>query len=157
VRYRPYTAADFVALYAIEELCFQPPIRFSRRFLRRLADSSYTTTWIAEEDGQVAGFSISDCSRIHGGVMAYIETVEVLPAMQGRGIGSELLRRIEHSARQCGANAIWLHVDSQNSGAVRLYESQGYACEGRKDNYYAHGRDALIYRKAIEPKTIEAP
>ena len=150
--YRLYTPADFAALYAIEEICFQPPFRFPRRYMRRLADSPYTVTWIAEDEGQMAGFAIADCAREAEGVIAYIQTIEVLPAMRGRGIGNELLRRIEESVRDRGARAIWLHVDSQNAGAIRLYESHGFACEGRKENYYAHGRAALIYSKPLDPR-----
>ena len=148
--YRSYTSADFPALYAIEEICFQPPFRFPQRYMRRLLESPGTITWIAEENGQVAGFAIADCEWDGGGLIAYIQTIEVLPAMRARGAGNELLRRIEDSARELGARSIWLHVDSQNAGALRLYESHGYACEGRKDRYYPQGRAALIYRKLLK-------
>jgi len=150
VIYRPYKAGDFEELYAIEEVCFQPPLRFSRRYIRRLVESADTATWIGEEDGKIAGFSIADFGRDRDGVFAYIQTIEVLPQRRGRGIGNELLRRMENAAREKGARAIWLHVESQNSGAIRLYESHGYTCEGRQDHYYAHGRPGLVYRKLLE-------
>ena len=153
MHYRPYTPADFPALYAIEEICFEPPFRFGRRFMRRLADSSQTITWIAEEDGQMAGFAIADYGRGSEGIVAYIQTIEVLPEMRGRGTGAELLSRIDNSARDKGARAIWLHVDSQNSSAIRLYESRGYLCQGRKENYYPQGHAALIYVKRFEPNS----
>jgi len=148
--YRPYISADFPALYAIEEICFQPPFRFPRRYLRRLLESPGTTSWIAEEDGQIAAFAVADCEWEPTGLRAYIQTIEVLPGMRGRGIGNELLRRIEDSVRHLGAQAIWLHVDSQNAAAIRLYESHGYTCEGRNDRYYPQGRAALVYRKPLE-------
>ncbi len=148
--YRSYTSADFPALYAIEEICFQPPFRFPQRYMRRLLESPGTITWIAEENSQIAGFAIADCEWDSCGIVAYIQTIEVLPAMRGRGAGNELLRRIEDSVRELGARSIWLHVDSQNTGALRLYESRGFACEGRNDRYYPHGRAALIYRKLLE-------
>ena len=148
--YRPFHPDDFAQLYAIEEVCFQPPLRFRRRYIRRLAESPHTITWIAEEDGRMAGFAVADCSHTIDGIFAYIQTIEVLPAFRRRGVGSELLRRIEDSVRTRGAEAIWLHVDPQNAGAIRLYESHGYACEGRKENYYAQGHAALIYRKPLE-------
>ena len=117
MNYRPYTPADFDELYGIEEICFQPPLRFPRRYLRRLLENADSTAWIAEEDGKIAGFAVADCGRRDGaGQFAYIETIEVLPDMRGRGIGNELLRRIEESAREKGAGAIWLHVESQNAG-----------------------------------------
>ena len=148
--YRQYTAADFAELYAIEETCFQPPFRFARWYMRRLLQNSGTISWIAEENAQLAGFAIADYEPENGGIAAYILTIEVLPAMRRRGIGAELLRRIEDSARERGVRAIWLHVDSENAGAIRLYESFGFACEGRKDGYYPQGRAALTYRKKME-------
>ena len=148
--FRLYTAADFPALYDIEQICFQPPFRFPRRYMRQLTASPSTITWIAEDDGRMAGFAVAGFKRQTEGVIAYIQTIEVLPEMRGRGIGNELLRRIEESARDKDARVIWLHVDSQNAGAIRLYESHGYTCEGRKENYYAHGRAALIYIKPLE-------
>lgn len=150
VNYRHYIAADFAQLYAIEEVCFEPPFRFPRRYMRRLLEHADTVTWIAEEDGQMAGFAIADWERHVDGLAAYIQTIEVVPAMRGRGIASELLKRIEESSQERGAGAIWLHVDSQNASAIRLYESHGYACEGRRDRYYPQGRAALIYRKMLE-------
>lgn len=148
MNYRPYHSDDFAALYAIEEVCFQPPFRFGRRYMRRLLESPGTITWIAH-DRQMAGFAVGDCEWEMGGIVAYIQTIEVLPASRGQGIGSELLRRIEDSVREREAKAIWLHVDSQNGNAIRLYEAHGYSCEGRKDRYYPQGRAALIYRKSL--------
>ena len=148
--YRHYISADFVELYAIEETCFQPPFRFARWYMRRLLESPGTIAWVAEENAQLAGFAIADCEWETGRMAAYIQTIEVLPAMRRRGIGAELLRRMEESARQRAARFIWLHVDSENAGAIHLYESNGFACEGRKEGYYPQGRAALIYRKSLE-------
>ncbi len=154
--FRAYKPSDFDQIYAIEEICFQPPMRFPRRYIRRLVDGPDAITWIAEEAGKIAGFSIADFGRDADGLFAYIQTIEVLPEERGRGAGNELLRRIEQSARERGAHAICLHVEAQNGGAIRLYERHGYRCEGRQDNYYAHGRPGLVYRKLLrlpEPLT----
>ena len=62
-------------------------------------------------------------------MVAYIQTLEVLPERRGRGVGGELLRRIEGSARAAGAQSIWLHVDAENAAAIRLYERHGYRYE----------------------------
>ena len=150
VIYRPYASVDFAQIYAIEEICFQPPLRFPRRYLRQLVASADTITWIAEENDKIAGFSVADFGRDEDGLFAYIQTIELLPEMRGRGAGNELLRRLEESARAKGARAIWLHVESQNAGAIRLYEAHGYKCEGRRENYYARGLAGLIYRKILE-------
>ena len=146
--YRPYTPKDFVALYALEERCFEPPSRFGRRYMRLLVSHSNAATWIAEENGQMAGFAIVEWSSSE--VTAYIQTIEVAPEMRGRGVGRELLGRIEGSARLAGAGLIWLHVEEANAAAVRLYEALGYRCEGRQEDYYPLGRAALIYLKRLD-------
>ena len=149
MNYRLYTAEDFAQLYAIEEVCFQPPFRFGRGYMRRLVNSSHAVTWIAEEDGRMAGFGIVEWTRERGGLIAYIQTIEVAPERRGRGVGGELLRRMEDSAREAGARAIGLHVDEGNGDAIRLYEAHGYACEGRSEDYYAKGRAGLMFSKAL--------
>ena len=145
--YRPYKPEDFDLLYALEELCFEPPYRFSRRYMRLLVNCANVATWIAEEDGQMAGFAIVEWNQEPGEMTAYIQTIEVAPEKRGCGVGRELLNRIEGSARDAGAGMIWLHVEVANAGAIRLYEAHGYRCEGRRENYYPRGRSALIYMK----------
>ena len=147
--YRLYKPEDFAELYAIEEVCFQPPLRFGRGFMRRLVDSTSAATWIGEEDGRMAGFAIVEWPEEAGGGAAYIETIEVLPEMRGRGVGCELLRRGEYSAHAAGARAIWLHVDEDNKGAIRFYEAHGYRRKGREEDYYGPRRAALVYTKAL--------
>jgi len=155
MRYRPYSHLDFAELYAIEEVCFQPPFRFGRRYMRRLIESPAASTWVAEEDGRMAGFAIAEFSRKSPGAIAYIQTIEVLPEQRGRGVGIRLLCTIEASARALQASAIWLHVESTNAGAIRLYEAHGYRVEGREEDFYAPGRGALICRKLLDTEISE--
>lgn len=145
--YRLYTPQDFEALYAIEEVCFQPPFRFARSYMRRLVNARDGATWIAEDDGRMAGFAIVEWKAQGKPVHAYIETIEVLPEWRGQGIGRELLARTEISAQQASALVLWLHVDESNASAIRLYERCGFAAAGTEEDYYAPGRGALLYRK----------
>ena len=147
--YRLYTPEDFTALYAIEEACFQPPLRFSRAYMRQLVSGSDAATWIAQGDGQMAGFAIVEWEQETNETIAYIQTLEVAPQERGAGVGGELLRRIEGSARKVGAQEIWLHVDAENGAAIRLYERHGYRFEDREEDYYAQGRAALVYSKLL--------
>jgi len=148
--YRLFNPEDFDELYAIEEVCFQPPLRFARRYMRQLVESVEAATWIAEANGQMAGFAIVEWSDQSAGVYAYIATIEVIPEQRGQGIGIELLRRIEGSAHAEKAVEIWLHVDEENLPAIRLYQANGYRKAGRAENYYARGRAAEIYMKRLK-------
>ena len=156
MRYRPYNDADFAALYALEEACFEPPFRFGRAYLRRLLASAEAATWVAEEDGELAGFATVRVKEEAEQRIAYIETIEVDRRWRGRGAGSGLLQRIEGSAHTTRAAMIWLHVDAENASAIRLYEKHGYLCQGREENFYPQGRAGLIYIKPLEPNLRRA-
>jgi ribosomal-protein-alanine N-acetyltransferase len=147
--YRLYRDDDFAPLYVIEEACFEPPLRFPRSYMRKLVASPDAATWIAEEEGRMAGFAIVEWEPGAEQTVAYIQTLEVAPADRRRGIGEELLRRLEGSAREAGADVIWLHVAEQNSSAIRVYEANGYLHQGKEENYYATGVDALTYAKTL--------
>jgi ribosomal protein S18 acetylase RimI-like enzyme len=118
--------------------------------MRQLIESPNSATWIAEEDANLIGFSIVDWPSGQSESAAYIQTLEVHPAFRGRGIGAELLIRAEESARAAGARSIALHVDIENAAAIRLYESRGYARQGREEHYYARHRAAFVYAKTLE-------
>ncbi len=162
--YRPYTSDDFDPLYALEEICFEPPFRFSRRTMRALVQRPHSAIWIAEESGQMAGFAIVEWTQRKNWtpgerlsplgrkteITAYIQTIEVAPEARRHGVGRELLNRIEGSAREAGAALMWLHVEAENRGAIRLYEAQGYSCQGRKENFYPQGLAGLIYQKRLD-------
>ncbi|HWE83639.1 MAG TPA: N-acetyltransferase [Terracidiphilus sp.] len=150
MHFRLNTPADFPALYAIEEVCFQPPIRYSRLYLQRLIASPRSATWVAEEDAQIAGFTIVEWfDDPDAGRIAYIQTIEVSPDFRRRGIASELLRRAEAFAESAAARLIWLHVESTNDAAIRLYRAHGFTRLGSEPHYYARGRNAEVYSKTI--------
>jgi ribosomal protein S18 acetylase RimI-like enzyme len=157
VLYRLYLPGDFAQLYAIEEICFQPPFRFDRAYMRQLLDRSGTAAWIAEEGGRMAGFAMIEWTRKAARTVAYIQTIEVLPELRGKGVGAVLLRRVEASARAAGAQTIWLHVDAENAAAIRLYQANGYEYKGREEDYYAMGRPALIYSMPLKAEQRGQP
>lgn len=147
--YRLYEPGDFAQLYAVEEACFEPPFRFSRAYMRQIIRSHRSATWIAEQGTQLAGFAVVEWELSADEMTAYIETVEVAQRFRGQGVGGELMRRAEDSARAAGARTIWLHVDAENLSAIRLYERHGYERQGREEHYYARNRAAFTYAKAL--------
>jgi len=150
MNFRLYQPGDFIQLYAVEEQCFQPPFRFSRAYMRQLVTSAIAATWMAEQDGAIAGFAIVEWSVESNETTAYIQTIEVLAEFRRAGVAGELMRRLEGSAIDAGASLIWLHVDAENKAAQRLYEMHGYSRKGREENYYPRGRAALIYVKQLK-------
>ena len=62
-----------------------------QRHLEILSGSDHVALAIHEPDGRVIGFATAITD---GGFMAFIPLVEVVAGFQGRGIGSELVRRL---------------------------------------------------------------
>jgi [ribosomal protein S18]-alanine N-acetyltransferase len=149
VIYRLYQPEDFAALYEIEEVCFQSPHRFSRGYMRQLILQPDAATWIAEQGGRMCGFGLVEWTREKVSLVAYVQTLEVVPEIRGQGVGRELLRRMENSACVAGAAGIWLHVDAENALAIRVYERHGFQLSGREEDYYGRGRAALIYARPL--------
>ncbi len=52
--------------------------------------------------------------------------IAVVPSKRGHGIGDALLRALLDKGRQAGYGSLSLSVDSQNAGAIRLYERHGF-------------------------------
>jgi [ribosomal protein S18]-alanine N-acetyltransferase len=149
MRVRTYNPDDFAALYEIEEMCFLPAFRFSRRYMKELLDKPNSAAWIAEVEGEIAGFAVVEWTKEANGTNAYVDTIEVATAFRRQGLGSELLAKCEESARDVGAVVFWLHVEDGNIGAISLYQARGFDCLGTEEHFYAPDRDARVYRKLL--------
>ena len=104
---------------------------------------------LARDDEKVAGFAlfrtIADDSELL--------LIAVDPAIQGRGIGRELLGHFIAHSKSSGAERIHLEVRDGNP-AIEVYKSAGFAQANRRRNYY-RGRgggefDALTFVLAVE-------
>ena len=146
---RPFIPSDFDSLYAVEELCFQPPLRFTRTYMRRIIQNPNAATWIADESSNLVGFAVVEWTPNESEIAAYIQTIEVAPLFRRKGIAAVLLLRAESSAQAAAARSIWLHVDVGNAAALYLYETRGYENQGREENYYARNRAAFVFAKSL--------
>jgi ribosomal-protein-alanine N-acetyltransferase len=154
VRYRPYAAADFAALYALEQACFAPSERFSRRLMRQLIAAPCAATWVADcsvEDAEekLAGFAVVEWSHEIVARAAYLHTLEVGARHRRQGVGAALLLKTIASAQAAGASLFWLHVAEANAAALGLYRAQGFLPQGREENYYGSGQHALLCSLAL--------
>lgn len=71
---------------------------------------------VAEQAGEIVGFSATQGDHINH--------LYVTPAEQGKGIGTELLKRVKS---ECGSD-LSLFVFLKNSRARAFYENHGFAC-----------------------------
>ena len=81
-----------------------------------------------------------------GGAEADVLTVGVIPSQRGKGIARQLMALITDWAKQQGSIAMMLEVKVDNTEAIGLYESLGYATLNTRKDYFGTGLDALVMR-----------
>jgi 2-amino-4-hydroxy-6-hydroxymethyldihydropteridine diphosphokinase len=104
-----------------------------QRRLAQVVSETLGRISVAEVDGIVVAW----CSR--AARRAYIPYLFVMPELQGNGLGSMLLRRMETILELEGAERVQLETPADNVLAVRFYEKQGYRILAmRPDGRAAH-------------------
>ncbi|MEO8727604.1 MAG: N-acetyltransferase [Acidobacteriaceae bacterium] len=145
---RPYIESDLHALFALDQLCFDPQIAYTRQELEYFTHRNTATTVVAEaaENGDLAGFLILDFERPHSG---HIITIDVAQAFRKQGIGATLMREAERLTRDTKRRAMLLEVAVENHPARSFYEKHGYLALRRLSDYYKRGGDALLLGKNL--------
>lgn len=62
-------------------------------------------------------------------VRVYVNEIHVDEACRGKGIGRELLKAVEDTAREHGYKAMYIHAEGDNEKVIRLYQHEGYTIE----------------------------
>ena len=98
---------------------------------------------LAEDDERLAGYAGLD----HGGAVADIMTLAVVPAYQRCGLGERLLTELLRRAAAQGASSVMLEVRADSLAALRLYERHGFERVSVRRGYYQpEGVDAYVLR-----------
>ncbi len=150
--FRGFRAGDLDAMFALDELCFEGPFRFSWSMMRRFAEAKKALVVVADEDG-LAGFCIVHVERAEGVRVGYVVTLDVAERWRRKGIAAELMRRVEMDSRDAECEAMILHVSTGNAAAICFYQRCGYERVGREARFYGAGGDAWIYRKLLTVAT----
>lgn len=141
VTLREYRPGDWLAMYALDAVCFEQAFRFSRRAMRGFAEAAGAITLLAESDGRLAGFCVVQIE----GQVGYVVTLDVATAWRRLGLARRLMSEIEMRVRTTGAIGMALHVYTENTAAVRFYETIGYTRTGMAEGFYGRRLDALMY------------
>lgn len=71
--------------------------------------------YVAETHGEIVGFGCRNGDELRA--------LYIAPATTGRGVGTELLKRIEADALTAGIRSLWLH---STLTAAAFYQARGY-------------------------------
>jgi ribosomal-protein-alanine N-acetyltransferase len=103
----------------------------------------------AAPDGRLAGYGgLAAVDRVGD-----VQTIGVLPAYEGTGLGSRLLTALLDAAEGTFAcRSVMLEVRVDNPRAQRLYERFGFEIIGVRRGYYQPGNvDAYVMRRHRDP------
>ena len=91
---------------------------------------------LAERDGELIGYAMVAVTPVAqtlmpdtwstGPLVAEIETLSVLPAERGAGVGSALLDRIDAELKAIGVADVMIGAFVTNADAIRHYERRGF-------------------------------
>lgn len=137
---RPMTIDDVKDVAGIESRCFADPWT-ERAFASAVMDDNYLYI-VAELDGQLIGMAGIIKSFDEGDVT----NVATLPEYRGNGVAGKVLSELMKKASLQGVKNLTLEVREHNTSAIKLYESLGFVCEGKRPGFYDNPKeDALIY------------
>jgi GNAT superfamily N-acetyltransferase len=93
-----------------------------------LTDGSRGAVLVAKNGRATVGFAIlaTTWTVEHGGRVAWLDELYVVPAMRNAGVGTELLNRALETAREMGCLAVDLEVDAEHARAENLYARAGF-------------------------------
>jgi ribosomal protein S18 acetylase RimI-like enzyme len=114
------------------------PLDDSERGLKKFLRRNPHTSFVAEQDGELAGLILGG----HDGRRGYIYHAVVKEGLRGQGIGKALTGAVESAMIREGINKIGLMAFKANIGANRFWKALGYPV-----------REDLAYRdKSLNPE-----
>jgi ribosomal-protein-alanine N-acetyltransferase len=137
---------DLPRLWALDRLCFEAGIAYSRREIQRFLLLPGARSVLAETGGELMGFALGypDASDV-----ARVVTLDVHPAFRRHGLGRRLLRELLAGLAAAGSARALLEVDVRNSGAIWFYRGEGFRETRRLPSYYGRGLDAFEMTKGL--------
>ncbi|QSX38320.1 GNAT family N-acetyltransferase/peptidase C39 family protein [Shewanella sedimentimangrovi] len=145
---RQATLNDASALNLLEWNVF-PGDRISPRQMRRFIQSSHACMLVAEEDGQLAGYSLVLFHR--GTHLARLYSIATSQAFRGKAVGLALLQASERETVERGYITLRLEVRSDNEAAINLYQKNGYKVLKTLIHYYDDLADGIRMYKRLTP------
>lgn len=146
-RFAPADLSDAPGLAALHARCFAEG--WSEKAFRQLMDAHGVQAILSRaESGEALGFIL---------VRVVVDECEILslgvaPGSRSHGTATQLVQWGAHRAYECGARAMFLEVNANNTAAKQLYRKLGFEEAGRRTGYYLTCdslADALILRRGL--------
>lgn len=141
---REWRYEDILKISELEKDIFSTEA-WSYKTLASVFETATFSGFLCEDGGEIAGY---------GGITvaadsADIGNVAVAENYRGGGIGTALLNKLCETAKEKGAEKVFLEVRVSNSAAMGLYLKNGFAGVYARTRYYPDGEDCLVMVKNL--------
>ncbi|MFD3401251.1 GNAT family N-acetyltransferase [Kribbella sp. NPDC058693] len=135
IRLRPATPADNEFLYDLHHRTLGDVIESTWGPWDDAVQRKFHQAWFKPETVEIVLVGGQRAGMIQAApadaTTYYVSRIEIAPEVQGRGVGTTLLRLLVDRARAAGASAVELHVLELNR-ARELYERLGFVVVGEE-------------------------
>jgi predicted GNAT superfamily acetyltransferase len=146
IRLRPAAAADYDRIIAILDDWWGRPVR--QALPRLFLDHFHATSFIAERDGDLAGFLIGFMSPSLPDA-AYIHFVGVHPAFRGNGLARALYQRFFELAAADGRRVVRAVTAPSNTGSIAFHTAMGFTVTGPIPGYDGPSSAKVVFERRL--------
>ena len=123
--------------------------RVVRDMLPRLFFTHFRqTSFVAEEDGELAGFLCGFLSQTHPD-QAYCHFVGVAPPHRKSGLASELYERLFEAARAAGRTSVHCVTSPKNTASIAFHTRIGFEVTAEVAGYDGSGESRVLLQKRL--------
>lgn len=134
---------DISKISSLEKRCLLHP--WEEEELIKLVKMPSKDAFCYEEEGKILGYMGFSFLLDE----AEVGNICVDSEYRRRGIASILINEAISYLADKEVERLFLEVDSDNGGAISLYEKLGFEPIGRRNNYYGLGKDAILYSRDV--------
>ncbi len=154
VHWRLLEPADLAYVAALEAQIHAAPWTIGN--FRDALAAGYCAS-VGEREGRIIAYGVLMLAPGE----AQLLNLSVVPDARREGFGRALLLRLLATARQIGAEQVFLEVRAGNTPAIALYASEGFDAVARRVGYYPPTasqprEDALVMRRALAAPANDA-
>lgn len=137
---RPLQSSDMAVLIQLEQRIFPWLWWYGESEWRLITMLADVETQLAFLDGVLVGYETHTVRGGHG----HLDRLGIDPAVQGQGLGDDLLVLATERIAQLGGKDIGLSTQRDNWRARRLYEKHGFRVTSRAQRYYGQILDPAV-------------
>jgi ribosomal protein S18 acetylase RimI-like enzyme len=116
-----------------------------------VADFGHKEVWLLEHEGALVGTVTLRTLGVGDGRYLYVTHLATPTTMHGRGLGSQLMDRVEHLTLERDIRDVRLDTAVVMTELIDFYQRRGYAKFGERNHWEGTNYESQHYQKLLAP------